>query len=101
LTGFTTINRSGVELLVGQQAVVNFEMAPSPLLETVTVSGQAPLVETTSSTLGGNIDTKQITDLPINGRNWLELTLLAPGNRANAVTESPMVVGNAFQINVD
>ena len=100
LPGFATVTR-GVELLVGQQAVVNFEMAPSTLQETVTVTSEAPLVETVSSALGGNIDTKQIKELPLNGRNWLELTLLAPGNRANAVTESPMVVGNAFQINVD
>jgi hypothetical protein len=101
LAGFTTLTRSGLELLVGQQSVINLQMAPSALQETVTVTGAAPLIETTTSVLGGNIDTKQITQLPINGRNWLELTILAPGSRANAVTESPMVVGNAFQINVD
>ena len=51
--------------------------------ETVTVTGEAPLVDTTGSTIGANIDPRQMQDLPINGRNWMDLTLLAPGARRN------------------
>ena len=55
LSGFTTVNRK-IELLLGQSAVVNLTMAPSTIQESVTVTGEAPLIDTTSSSLGSNID---------------------------------------------
>ena len=83
LTGFATVTR-GVELLLGQTAVVNLQMAPSTVQESVTVTGEAPLIDVTSSTMSGNIDPRQMQELPVNGRNWQDLSLLAPGSRANA-----------------
>jgi len=66
------------------------------------VSGEAPLIDVVSSTVSGNIDQRQMQDLPLNGRNWLDLTLLAPGNRANAGGESPIPRAQVgFQINMD
>jgi hypothetical protein len=47
------------------------------------VRGQAPLVDTAGSALGGNVDVRQMTDLPLNGRNFVDLTMLAPGSRRN------------------
>ncbi len=82
LTGFTTVNRS-LQMLVGQTTVVSFQMAPSSLQETVTVTGEAPLVDTRTSTVGANIDPRQMSELPLNGRNWMDLSLLAPGARRN------------------
>src|SRR5256885_6209887 len=49
--------------------------------ESLTVNAEAPLIETTTSTLGGNIDPRQVAELPVNGRNWINLALLAPGSR--------------------
>jgi len=102
LAGFASVNRS-VELLVGQQAVMNLQMAPSTVLESVTVTAEAPLLDMTSSTLSGNVDPRQMQDLPVNGRNWLDLTMLTPGARTNAVGEAP-VLGDGrgtYQLNVD
>ncbi|MBI4888434.1 MAG: TonB-dependent receptor [Acidobacteria bacterium] len=82
LSGFATVNRT-VQILIGQTAEVNMQMAPSTVQETVTVTGEAPLVDTTGSTVGANIDPRQMQDLPVNGRNWMDLTLLAPGARRN------------------
>jgi hypothetical protein len=82
LSGFAAVNRN-VQILVGQTAVLNFQMAPSTLQETVTVTGEAPLVDTTTSTVGSNIDPRQMSELPLNGRNWMDLSLLAPGARRN------------------
>jgi carboxypeptidase family protein/TonB-dependent receptor-like protein len=82
LSGFTTLNRS-LQILVGQTAEVDVQMMPSTVQETVTVTGEAPLVDTTTSTVGANIDPRQVQELPINGRNWMDLTLLAPGARRN------------------
>jgi hypothetical protein len=82
LSGFATVMRS-MQILIGQSVPVNMQMAPSAVQETVTVTGEAPLVDTTSSTVGANIDPRQMQELPINGRNWMDLTLLAPGARRN------------------
>jgi carboxypeptidase family protein len=82
LAGFTTVNRS-LQILVGQTTVVNFQMAPSIVQESVTVTAEAPLVDTTTSTVGSNIDPRQMSELPLNGRNWMDLSLLAPGARRN------------------
>jgi carboxypeptidase family protein/TonB-dependent receptor-like protein len=82
LSGFTTVNRT-LQILVGQTAEVDVQMMPSTVQETVTVTGEAPLIDTTSSTVGANIDPRQMQELPINGRNWMDLTLLAPGARRN------------------
>src|SRR5881296_514354 len=82
LPGFATVNRS-VQMLVGQTVVVNIQMAPSTIAETLTVTGEAPLVDTTTSKVGANIDPRQMQELPLNGRNWMDLSLLAPGARRN------------------
>src|SRR6266850_7756694 len=87
LQGFAPLTRS-VELLVGQTAVVNAQLAPSGIAETVTVTGEAPLIETTTSTLGGNIDPRQVQELPVNGRNWIGLAMLAPGSRTVPVAST-------------
>src|SRR5437762_7539908 len=93
LSGFTPVTRSGLQLLVGQTAVINLQMAPGNVTEAVTVTGQAPLLETATSSLGGNVDPKQVQELPVNGRNWMALSLVAPGSRTN-----PNATGVAAQI---
>jgi hypothetical protein len=92
LSGFTAVTRTGLELLVGQTAVINLQMSPGGLAEAVTVTGESPLINTTSSSLGGNVDPRQVQDVPVNGRNWIALSLLAPGSRTN-----PAATGNASQ----
>src|SRR5881409_1448806 len=82
LPGFGTVNRN-IELLVGQTVVVNIEMMPSTIAETVNVTGEVPLVDTETSKVSSNIDPKQMQELPLNGRNWMDLSLLAPGARRN------------------
>jgi hypothetical protein len=107
LTGFTTVNRTGVELLVGQTRTLNLQMSPSTLQETVTVTGEAPLIETTTSTLAGNIDPRQVQELPVAGRNWMALALLAPGSRTSSTdATSPLPDRNGgeireYQLNMD
>jgi hypothetical protein len=99
IPGFTTVTRS-IDLLVGQTGVVNAQMSPAALSEAILVSGQAPLVDTTSSSLGSNVDARQMTDLPLNGRNFVDLTMLAPGSRQNTSSDELGGLGT-FQLNVD
>jgi hypothetical protein len=111
LQGFNNPTRR-VELLVGQTAVVNIQLSPSGVSETVTVTGEAPLIETTTSALGGNIDPRQVSELPVNGRNWMTLAMLAPGSRTVPVagtredSEKPLLDRNnnetrEFHLHVD
>src|ERR1700687_3903523 len=95
LAGFATASRENVQLLVGQNAVLNMKLALSSVQESLTVTGDAPLVNTTGSQLGGNVTPTQMQALPVNGRNWMGLTMLAPGSRANDVGESPTGIGGA------
>ncbi|MSO82981.1 MAG: TonB-dependent receptor [Acidobacteria bacterium] len=104
LAGFAGVSQTGLEVLIGQQVVANIEMKPATLTETVTVTGEAPLIDVTSSRVAGNIDPRQMQELPVQGRNWMNLTMLAPGSRVNAVSEIPITsqassVG--VQMNVD
>ena len=105
LPGFSTVSRDGLELLVGQQMVVNLQMSPAALQESITVSGAAPLLDVSTSSLGGNVDPRQTQELPVNGRDWMTLSTLAPGMRANATDLGPTSgerMGNReFQLNID
>ena len=102
LQGFATVTRTGMQMQVGQLATMTLQMAPSTVQETVTVTGEAPLINITTSTATANIDQRQMQELPLNGRNWLDLTLLAPGSRANTGGETPIPRSQtAFQINMD
>jgi len=101
LQGFANVARR-VELLVGQEAVVNLEMAPSALEESVTVTGQAPLIEPTRSDLSGNVDPRQMEGLPVTGRNWQDLVMLAPGSRVIGGTGVPVARNRTdYQLNMD
>src|SRR5260221_1155409 len=77
--GFKTFNRQGMQIGVGQEAKVDVTMEPGEQTQTVTVTEEIPLVETTSATLTGNITTDKIADLPLNGRNFVNLLALRPG----------------------
>ena len=103
LSGFSTVTRRGLELLVGQQVNLTFQLSPSTVQESVTVTAEAPLIETTSSSMSANIDPRQMTELPINGRNWQDLLAVAPGARYNSQQRGDSVAAGegTFQLNVD
>jgi hypothetical protein len=105
LPGFTRIERAGVQLLVGQAVTLNMQMSPSTIQETVTVTAEAPLIETTQSSVGGNIDPLQMSEVPVQGNQWLALALLAPGNRTTEIGDEPVTVPRednpAFALNLD
>src|SRR6202045_4175762 len=72
--GFQQVVRPGVELHVSDVITLNFPLQIGSVSQTVTVEGGAPLVETTSSELGGLVSERKMEDLPLNGRNYIDLT---------------------------
>ena len=77
--GFQQAVRPGVELHVSDVISLNFSLQVGSMSQSVTVEGGAPLVETTSSEIGGLVNSKEIEDLPLNGRNYIDLSLLQAG----------------------
>jgi hypothetical protein len=102
LSGFATVVLDRVEFLVGQHATMPFTMKLAGVAETLTVTGESPLVDTTSSQVAGNVDRRQMESLPLQGRNWMELSKLVKGITANDVTNTPGVsADDMFQLNLD
>src|SRR3954468_8366052 len=107
LQGFQSV-RAQATLLAGQTANIPVTMQPATLQENVTVTAEAPLVNVTQTNPSGNIDPKQFSELPAEGRNWMALLLVAPGSRTTSVGQNapiPMRGGGGdqqfFQTNVD
>lgn len=77
--GFKTKSNTGVTLTVGATLRVDMKMVLGEQREVIEVSGEAQQVQTDDSKLSGTVDEKQISSLPLNGRNVYDLIQLAPG----------------------
>ncbi len=77
--GFQTQQITGIVLQVDQEARFDVRLAVGSVSETMSVKGEAPLVNTDNATVGQVIDNQTIVDLPLNGRNFTQLATLTPG----------------------
>ncbi len=77
--GFKRLDRQNVVIEVGKEVRVDLTVQPGEQEQTVTVTEAVPLVETTNATLGGTLENSEITDLPLNGRDYQNLLALRPG----------------------
>ena len=78
-TGFKEVVHENVRLEVNQAAVLDFALEVGQVTDKVTVTEQAPMLESSSSSMGQVIERKAIEDLPLNGRNFVQLAMLGPG----------------------
>src|SRR2546428_745201 len=78
-TGFKATVLSGIQLLVNQQAVVNAQLQVGQVTTAIEVSSAAPLVETTTASVGTVIGEREVVDLPLNLRRFGALAVLVPG----------------------
>src|SRR5579885_3631261 len=76
--GFKTVTQSNIELQVQQTARLDFALEVGQVNETVEVSASAALLTTENATVGTVIENRRIVDLPLNGRNFLQLVALSP-----------------------
>jgi hypothetical protein len=79
LQGFRPVVQRGITLTVGSQRVVNFQLALGGVEESIVVESAAAQVDLVSGALGTRVEQKQISELPLNGRNINQLILLTPG----------------------
>ena len=100
-SGFKTDIRNALNLTVGQEAVVNFALEVGSIEQTIAVTADAPLVNTTSGSLGGLVSEQKVSELPLNGRNYVDLTLLQTGvaQHVNRSATTTLLVGMLFSAN--
>ncbi len=79
LAGFSSIDRKGLVVSVGQTLTVDFELKVANVAETITVTGASPMIESTVSSVGGVVDIGRIESLPLNGRQFANLAATIPG----------------------
>ena len=77
--GFKVFERQNVLLEVGKEVRVDAPLQTGSQNETITVTEEVPMVDTTTTTLGGTLSNEIINDLPLNGRNYQNLLTLRPG----------------------
>ncbi|MGO8786243.1 MAG: carboxypeptidase-like regulatory domain-containing protein [Terriglobia bacterium] len=77
--GFSPGVATGIKLTVGAQQTVDFVLKVGKGNEQVQVTGEAPIVELTSSSTTAQVDGNAVRELPLNGRDWTQLATLQPG----------------------
>src|SRR5271169_1899520 len=80
--GFQTTEQKDIRLQVDEQRVIDFTLNPASVSSTVEVNANVVAVETSNPTLGQVITAEQVADLPLNGRNFVQLATLTPGTTA-------------------
>ena len=78
-SGFQDVTRSGINLVVNQEAMINLLLPVGTVQSKVTVVDDAPIVNTSTSDISGVVDERLIKDLPLNGRSYDLLLPLNPG----------------------
>src|SRR5215469_14289301 len=99
-TGFQSVLRKSIVLTVGAQPVVDFQLPVGQTQETINVQGSVSQVETETSTLSSLVGESQMRELPLNGRNFEQLILLAPGAISYPAGGSSALVGRAATFSV-
>src|SRR5215475_3357244 len=79
LPGFKTVERPNVVLEIAKELKIDLTLEPGAVSEKVTVTDEVPMIETATATLGGTLQPGTIADLPLNGRNFMNLLQLRPG----------------------
>jgi hypothetical protein len=100
LQGFRAARSPEFSLTVGQDAVVNMQLKVGGVDEQVTVTGESSLVNMRQSSVAALVDEKQIRELPLNGRDFSQLTLLQPGVTASPSTQQQVDRGMGTQVSI-
>lgn len=97
--GFKQFVSSGVVLQVNQSGRLDVQLTVGAVTEEVLVTGEAPVLETESSSRGAVIDRTKIVELPLNGRDYNQLALLSPGVLASTPRLQSVGFRGAFNVN--
>ena len=88
ISGFRAIERRDIDVQVGSSNRIPITLELGDLTETVEIRGGAPLVQSSNASIGTVIENRSIVELPLNGRNYLQLASLIPGATTNGPSSS-------------
>ncbi len=77
--GFTTAKREAIQIEVGQKLTLDIQLGTAGAAESVNVTAEAPIVETTRTQVSATVNERAVANLPANGRNFIDFVLLTPG----------------------
>jgi outer membrane receptor protein involved in Fe transport len=100
-TGFQTVDRRGIRLTVGQDAVVNISLEVGRMAEELVVDADVSRVNLTSGAVSGLVGEQEIRDLPLNGRSFQQLALLQTGVQAALTAGNDVVGGRTPKISIN
>ena len=100
LSGFKTYERTGIVLQVGSSPTIDVTLGIGALTETVSVEAATPLVDTQRAGIGEVVETERIVELPLNGRNPVQLIELAGAAVTTGVASSRGFVGSSGGVEI-
>jgi outer membrane receptor protein involved in Fe transport len=100
-TGFQTVDRRGIRLTVGQDALVNIRLEVGRMAEELVVDADVSRVNLTSGAVSGLVGEQEIRDLPLNGRSFQQLALLQTGVQAALTAGNDVVGGRTPKISIN
>ena len=100
--GFATLEYAGIPVAVGQELALDANLQPAGVSETVTVRADLPVLDLSSARMGVNVSPREVSELPINGRQMSQLLLQAPGsmNSGTGTWQDIRFSGRAVEQNV-
>jgi hypothetical protein len=99
LPGFSPRKQTGINLTVGAELTFGIEMRVASVAETVTVSAESPIIETTRSHVSSTVGEQAVANLPVNGRNFINFALLTPGVTTDVRTGDISFAGQRGTLN--
>jgi hypothetical protein len=101
--GFKKVLRKGIDLTVGQQAVIPISLEVGQVQEQVTVTAEVPVIDASTASTGGLVEEQAVKDLPLNGRSYDSLITLNPGTSSITTRLRPTAanVGQGYLFNVN
>jgi len=107
-SGFQTVEQKDIRLQVDQNQEVDFTLVPATVQQTVEVSATAVMLESSNASLGQVITAQQVAQLPLNGRDFVQLATLTPGTTqetnpnsfSNGAASSEVAIRGSFSLSV-
>jgi len=93
-SGFSTLRREGLVLRVGDQISLDLALAVGNVTESISVTAEAPLLQSTRGTVGFVVEQQKVVTLPLDGRNFVPLIALAPGVMLPPASTLPRINGS-------
>ncbi|HEX7315286.1 MAG TPA: TonB-dependent receptor [Pyrinomonadaceae bacterium] len=100
MQGFKEVVNSGIEVNVNDRKTINVALETGAVSETVTVTTDAPLIQT-SPTVGDVVENRRVVEMPLNNRNFMQLLTLVPGVTSSGTSEIGVGLTNTVDFSIN